>query len=190
MTPALPVDARDERHSTWSAAFTVGIQKTRHVKLLVANSQFMHRSSGRQSVLLAMSCHISLKSLSMSSNRSSRTLSFLAVSLSTQSPTPSRSRRARLIESEEKSEDSHDPVEDSFDYAVDAEDDIDSEFRVDTESEIESESVEESEAESEDYSESNNPSDDSLDYAVDAENSMAFVPSASKLESHGELAGT
>merc|ERR1719491_1078174 len=89
-------------------------------------------------------------------------------------------------ESEQESEhdlserDSYDPSEDSFDYAVDAEDDIDSEFHIEAESEIESESVDESEAEREDYSErdSYDPSEDSFDYGVDAKDSIAFASSA------------
>merc|ERR1719471_2480204 len=88
-------------------------------------------------------------------------------------------------ESEESEEDlseqdSYDPDTDSFDYAIDAEDDID--FEREFEAVSESESLYESEAESEDYSErdSYNPSDDSFDYAVDAEDSVVFATSASE----------
>merc|ERR1712013_250895 len=77
-------------------------------------------------------------------------------------------------------ENSYDPENDSFDYAVDAADDIDSEF----------ESFE-AEAESGDFSErdSYRQSEDSFDYAVDIEDSLAFASSVSASESEaGSLA--
>jgi len=97
-------------------------------------------------------------------------------------------------ESEQESEedmseqDSYDPDTDSFDYAIDAEDDIDFEREVEAASEIESESVDESEAQSENYSErdSYSPSDDSVDYAVDADDSIAFATSESESAAESE----
>jgi len=104
----------------------------------------------------------------------------------------SASESAEEIEEEESDDlseqDSYDAEQDSFDYAVDAEDDIDSEFQVDAESEIESESVEESEAQSEDASErdSYSPSNDSMDYGVDAQDSVDFASSASESDRESE----
>merc|ERR1712129_22346 len=87
-------------------------------------------------------------------------------------------------ESEQESNlsDSYDPEEDSFDYAIDAEDDIDSEFQVDAESEVES--TFESELDDEDLSEQGSyaPSQDSFDYALDEQDDIASESAESEAE--------
>merc|ERR1711971_704878 len=96
----------------------------------------------------------------------------------------SESEYASEEESEEdmSEQDSYDPEEDSFDYAVDAEDDIDSEFQVDAESEVES--TFESELDDEDLSEQDSyaPSQDSFDYAQDEQDDIASESAESEAE--------
>merc|ERR1712013_786317 len=76
------------------------------------------------------------------------------------------------VESEQESEqdDSYDRDEDSFDYAIDAEDDIDSEFQVDADSEIESALEDADLSEQDSYA----PAEDSFDYGVDEQDDFVF----------------